>query len=298
MWKYDICISCCPEDRAQAETLAESLRAYRLPSNVIIRDPQLDYRKIALESDGLPLDDTVRALYQDSRLLLMLCSPATGSSAAMAERLEYFAELRSRESIIPVIGSGDPIDAFPSFFIQQKVAKHIMPDMSVVEKVETVEPIAADLRADNPKRAKQLLRYETVRIAATALDLAPDALEQRHMRRRKNRLTMLAAIISGVFLAVSATFTWYGLQAKKAGDTAALQTAETVSVVNRLVNDLPAMFADNPAALQKIREVLNRNSDVFRRAEEAGIEIRPADAAGSAPAAEDASASGGEGGKS
>ena len=101
MWKYDICISCCPEDRAQAETLAESLRAYRLPSNVIIRDPQLDYRKIALESDGLPLDDTVRALYQDSRLLLMLCSPATGSSAAMAERLEYFAELRSRESIIP-----------------------------------------------------------------------------------------------------------------------------------------------------------------------------------------------------
>ena len=49
MWKYDICISCCPEDRAQAETLAESLRAYRLPSNVIIRDPELDYRKIALE---------------------------------------------------------------------------------------------------------------------------------------------------------------------------------------------------------------------------------------------------------
>ena len=86
MWKYDICISCCPEDRAQAETLAESLRAYRLPSNVIIRDPQLDYRKIALESDGLPLDDTVRALYQDSRLLLMLCSPATGSSAAIRNR--------------------------------------------------------------------------------------------------------------------------------------------------------------------------------------------------------------------
>ena len=295
MWKYDICVTCCPEDRAQAEILAESLRNYRLPSNVINRDPELDYRKIALESEGLPPDEAVRALYQDSRLLLMLCSPATGSSAAMAERLTYFSGLRGRESIIPVIGSGEPIDAFPSFFIQQKVVKHIMPDMSVVEKVETVEPIAADLRADNPKRAKQLLRYETVRIAATALDLAPDALEQRHLRRRKNRLTALAAIASAVFLTVSAIFTWYGVQAKKAGDTAALQTAETVSVVNRLVTDLPAMFADNEAALQKIREVLDRSGDIFRKAEEAGIGIPPADAA---PAADNAGASGGEGGKS
>lgn len=298
MWKYDICITCCPEDRAQAEILAESLRNYRLPSNVIIRDPELDYRKIVLESEGLPLDDAVRALYQDSRLLLMLCSPATGSSAAMAERLTYFSELRGRESIIPVIGSGEPIDAFPSFFIQQKVVKHIMPDMSVVEKVETVEPIAADLRADDPKRAKQLLRYETVRIAATSLDLAPDALEQRHMRRRRNRLTALAAITSAVFLTVAAIFTWYGVQAKRAGDTAALQTAETVSVVNRLVTDLPAMFADNEAALQKIREVLDRSSDIFRKAEEAGIGITPAGPAGDAPAADDAGAAGGEGGKS
>ncbi len=295
MWKYDICVSCCPEDRAQAEVLAESLRAYRLPSNVIIRDPELDYKKIVLESEGLPLDDAVRALYQDSRLLLMLCSPATGSSAAMAERLNFFAELRGRESIIPVIGSGEPIDAFPSFFIQQKVAKHIMPDMSVVEKVETVEPIAADLRADTPKRAKQLLRYETVRIAATALDLAPDALEQRHLRRRRNRMTMLAAIISGIFPAVAATFSWYGLQAKKAGDTAALQTAETVSVVNRLVTDLPAMFAGNDAALEKIRGILDRNGDVFRKAQEAGIEISP-DAG--APAADSSGSADGKGGNS
>ena len=85
------------------------------------------------------------------------------------------------------------------------------------------------------------------------------------------------------------------MQAKKAGDTAALQTAETVSVVNRLVTDLPAMFADNEAALQKIREVLDRSGDIFRKAEEAGIGIPPADAA---PAADNAGASGGEGGKS
>ena len=225
------------------------------------------------------------------------CAPCirTAVSYSCSAPLPPAALLPWQNGSLTFPNSGEPIDAFPSFFIQQKVVKHIMPDMSVVEKVETVEPIAADLRADNPKRAKQLLRYETVRIAATALDLAPDALEQRHLRRRKNRLTALAAIASAVFLTVSAIFTWYGVQAKKAGDTAALQTAETVSVVNRLVTDLPAMFADNEAALQKIREVLDRSSDIFRKAEEAGIGIPPADAA---PAADNAGASGGEGGKS
>ena len=295
---YDICILSVKDDAATAQALAASIRSYKLPARTLRPDPALDYRRILLDTDETPFTQACREKLEGCRYLVLLCSPATRENQAILERLAFFRQNHGAENVVATIVRGEPAESFPESFIEKKVVRHIRPDMTVVERIETIEPVAADLRADSRARWKQVLRYETVRIVASVLGLHPDALEQRHMRRRKNRLTMLAAVISGVFLAVSATFTWYGLQAKKAGDTAALQTAETVSVVNRLVNDLPAVFADNPAALQKIREVLNRNSDVFRRAEEAGIEIRPADAAGSAPAAEDAGASGGEGGKS
>ena len=46
MENYDICIIAAPEDAAVAEILADSIRSYRLPRNIQLPDPTLDYRRV------------------------------------------------------------------------------------------------------------------------------------------------------------------------------------------------------------------------------------------------------------
>ena len=158
MENYDICVIAVPEDAAIAETLAQSIRNYRLPRGVTLPNPALDYRRIYVDSTGSDLDEEGKRLLDHSRYLVMICSPDTKASPAIRRRLDYFRNCGLNENIVAVIVRGEPVDAFPESFIQRRVVQRILPDMRVVEREETIEPVAADLRGDTPARRKQLLR--------------------------------------------------------------------------------------------------------------------------------------------
>ena len=180
MDNYDICVICVPEDAKVAEKLAASIRAYKLPRGVTLPDPELDYRNIYVDSTGSDFDDSVKLLLDHTRYLVVICSPEAKAAPGIRGRLTYFRNFRRVEDIVAVIVRGEPVDAFPESFIERKVVRRILPDMRVIEREETIEPVAADLRADTASRFRQLLRYETVRITASVLGLHPDVLEQRH----------------------------------------------------------------------------------------------------------------------
>ena len=163
MENYDICVIATPEDKAIAEALAESIRTYKLPRGVRLPTPELDYRNIFVDSTGSEFDDAVKQLLDHTRYLVVICSPDAKSSEAIKSRLTYFRHFRKTEDIVAVIVRGEPADSFPESFIERKVVQHILPDMRVVEREETIEPVAADLRGDTPARRRQLLRYETDR---------------------------------------------------------------------------------------------------------------------------------------
>lgn len=263
MCKYDFCICCAAADARWAEMLGNSLKKYKLPRNVKLSDPELDHRRIALDTAEKPLDDDTEKLLEGSRRLVVICTPNARGSEPIKERLDLFARAHSKADIIPVIAEGTPQEAFPDFFIEQKKTRHIPPDMSVEERVETVEPVASDLRGDTPRRVRELLRYETVRITASALNMLPDTLEQRHARRRRKRMIAIASAASCVLLAVAVAFTFFGAKAKRAGDTAALQTEESVSVAQRLLKELPEMFADDSEALERVNETIDRAMEIL-----------------------------------
>ena len=264
MEQFDICISSTIQDRAIAELLAQKLKAYRLPRGV--RIPQgRDYRRILLDTDEKPFDDDVRAMLNSSRVLLMICTPRTPKSEAMCRRMEYFKRTYVGENIIGVLAEGEPQDSFPPHFVEVKTVRRILPDMTVVEREETVEPVAADLRSDTPRQARQRLQYEVVRIVASMLELHPDELVNRQERRRRNRMYRTAAAVSAVLLAASGVFGYYGLSAKRAGDIYARQTALGQQTASRLLEELPAAFADIPAAQEEIGQVVDEVSQVLER---------------------------------
>lgn len=256
MEHYDICVISVPEDAAVADTLADSIRSYRLPRGVSLPDG-LDYRSVYVDSSASAFDDSVKELLDHSRYLAIICSPRTKNNTGILTRCFYFKSVRHDEDIVAVIVDGEPIDSFPEFLIEKKVVQHIMPDMRIIEREETIEPVASDLRGDTPARRRQALRYETVRITASVLGLHPDALEQRHRKRRQRVVYTAAAIVSSVFLLASGIFLRLGLIAKAEGEIAEQQTALSIEASERLVSELPERFADNPQAMTYIENAIS-----------------------------------------
>ena len=257
MQNYDIYILAVAGDASVANKLAESIRRYRLPSGTVLPDSGLDYRRVYVDVSDKDLDDDGRAVLDHSRCLAVLCSPETRTSRFILERLDYFRETGKDDNIIAVIVRGEPADSFPESFIEQKTVRKILPDMSVVERVETIEPVASDLRAETRSRWKEALNYETVRIVASILGLHPDDLEQRHRMRRRKTVISLVSVIAAVCLGAAGIFAYLGHIALTEGEIADQQARLCVEIAERTMNELPAAFADEPQALIYIQQAVD-----------------------------------------
>ena len=143
---YDICIVSAANDADIAERLADSIRSYRMPADIRI-DEGLDYRRIILDTQETAFHEPVRRQLDACRFLILICSSDAKKSSAVEERLIYFSGTHGRDHVIAVLVRDEPADAFPDSFIERKMVKHILPDKRVIERMETIEPIAADLRA-------------------------------------------------------------------------------------------------------------------------------------------------------
>lgn len=271
MWKggntvteqYDICFLSVKEDAAAARELAESIQAYRLPRKLELPNPKLSYRKNYLDCDEAALDVARAERLNHTRFLVLICSPRTKYNPEILDRIEQFRKTHASEGIILCIVEGEPADSFPESFIEKKAVRQIMPDMSVVERIETIEPIAADIRADSKRRKREVLRYETVRITASVLELHPDDLEQRHRSRHRRAILAVLTIVGAVCLTAGAIFLRLGLIARNEGRIAEEQTKLSLSIAKRTMEDLPAAFEGNEQALGYIEEAIdNARSDL------------------------------------
>lgn len=265
MIQYDICVISAPSDEEIAHRLADSIRSYHLPRGVVLPDPALDYRRIVVDSTGSHLDVASIDLLDHSRYLIVICSPEAKQSQGINARLTYFRNIRRDDDVVAVIASGEPVDSFPENFIERKIVRHIMPDMRIIEREETIEPVASDLRAPTAARRRQLLRYETVRIIASVLGLHPDALEQRHRRRRQQAISAAAGIVGAVVLIASGIFLRLGYIASREADIARQQTELSQAAAHRMVDELPALFEGDTQAQTYIQQAITQAQDALEQ---------------------------------
>lgn len=256
MWEYDFYACSVPGDEEIARRLVESIRRYKLPRGSELPDDKMGYTNILLSTDPGRFDENAARQLDGCRVFLIICSPRTKHYAPITERLAYFERTRGKTNIIAVIVDGEPIDAFPESFIEQRIVEHILPDGTIEERTETIEPVASDLRGQNPKHTKRLLNYETVRIVASALSLVPDVLEQRHNKRARRRVTIAATTAGAVLLAAASIFTYFGLQTAAEGRIAELQANESLAVITRLTDELPEAFKDDVLALGYVYDTI------------------------------------------
>jgi hypothetical protein len=254
--EFDIYFLSVKSDADEARRLAESIRAYRLPGNIKLPDPNVSYRRIRIDCENEPFSEEIREQLHNSRFLVMICSPETKNDPQILAKLAAFRSIHGTEEIVLCIVQGEPIDSFPESFIEKKIVRKILPDLSVVERVETIEPVAADLRGNTERRRRELLRYETVRITASVLGLHPDDLEQRHRGRRRRALLALLGVVGAVCLAAAAIFLRLGLIARAEGKIADEQTRLSLSIVQRTMQELPASFEGDEQAMGYVEEAI------------------------------------------
>lgn len=178
-------------DRFFAERLHRLLEAYRVPRALVRQGIPRRLTRVFRDREELDasenLSDTIKQALSSSRFLIVICSPRTPESIWVKQEIEYFRTLEHGNHILALLIEGEPAESFPPNLTQLKrVAKHA--DGSLTEIVETVDPLAPDIRASRRSTSLKLLATEKLRLLAPMLGCRFDDLRRREQLRRRRQL--------------------------------------------------------------------------------------------------------------
>ena len=274
---YDAFISYrhLPDDMKIAERLQRLLE--RLKKRGAVNGKSRPLRVFRDQSE-LPVSENlskdIEYALQNSDYLIIICSPQLKDSKWCMKELRIFRELHGNTNthIIPLLTDGEPEESFPEA-LRFKTEKTVLPDGSVTETPEEIEPLAADVRAgDISKKLKKLRKTEYLRIAAPILGMRFDDLYQRRKRERNKKL-LIGCSCAAVLLAGFLTYFVYSqqrlstsnIQVRKTNLKALQTEAERVSALAKAENGDPAlayllaehaynMFEDEKDVPEKVRQ--------------------------------------------
>ncbi len=191
-------------DQEIAKALHTAIETYGIPASVKKQTGVKKMGKVFRDQEELPLSADLGAGIEEaldrSEWFIAICSPRYLESRWCMRELAYFIERKGRERVLTVLVEGEPGDSFP-----ESIRTVQRPDGTV----EEIEPLAADVRAENLSGSLKRLKNEKLRILAPMLGLGFDDLKRR-ARQRRIRIAAIAgaaalAAVAGisVFLAVS-----------------------------------------------------------------------------------------------
>ena len=189
-YEYFAFISYKHEDMRWAKWLQQQIETYRLPSIIRKQAPHLPkhirpvFRDQTDISTG-PLLQNLRQELQDSRFLIVLCSPAAAKSEWVNREVQHFIDMGRADRIIPFVVAGTPNasnpdeECFPAIL---RGAEQAMLGVSV------------------PELGKE---KAFVKVVAKLLGLKFDQLWDRH-RRRQRRQRLFRGLMAAALLVAAA----------------------------------------------------------------------------------------------
>ena len=202
-YKYDAFISYrhCDLDKFVAENIHKTLENYELPKNLKekLNIEGRTFKRIFRDQEELPLssnlEDPILEALNDSKYLIVICSPRLKDSLWCKKEIQTFKKIRGRKNIICVLIEGEPSDSFPEEVLTDEVEKTLKNGKVKKEKI-LIEPLAADVRGNNKKEVLKKIKEEKLRLAAAMYNLDYDDLKQRHKLRRQKRILMTSIVVA------------------------------------------------------------------------------------------------------
>lgn len=275
-YKYDAFISYrhVSPDKPIAERLQKLLETYVPPKGVRENG---DKRKLHLFRDETELPTSndlggdIRRALEDSRFLVVICSPEYEKSKWCMEEVRYFKELHggANRNILTILADDPDVrPAFPEALRFETVTETLENGETVTSERE-IEPLAANVCAKTQAQMLKKLKSEFLRIAAPLLGCGYDDLyhrEQRSATQRKLRFAFGTAAVLAVGVLLS---------------TAALLTIRAKN--RQIAADALELRRNNAELLLKESEMLEKDGDLFG-ALQAAADAFPEDGDGFEPA--------------
>ena len=202
-YKFDAFISYrhCELDKFVAENLHKILESYELPRNVKkkLNIKSKTIKRVFRDQEELPLssnlEDPIIDALENSKYLIVICSPRLKDSLWCKKEIETFKKLRGRKNIFCVLVEGEPCDSFPEEVLYDEKEVTLENGEVKIEKY-AVEPLAADVRGENKKEVLKKIKEEKLRLIAPMYKLDYDDLKQRHKLRRQKRIMNTSIIVA------------------------------------------------------------------------------------------------------
>ena len=223
---HDAFISYSRKDRAFASLLEKALEAFSPPKIGNIPQKHLEIFRDEEDFTGTDYHKAVSKHLQDSRKLIVICTPAARASQYVNDEIRVFAETNGSEHIIPILLDGLPNNVAN----EQQEANKAFPD-ALVNYMQM--PLAIDYRAfhaSSDKVNKGKFDNPWFSLLANLYDIGRSKIEQRE-RKRQARIRNLwigglssVIVILSVFLGL-AVFNWFEAEQAREAEQQATQMA-------------------------------------------------------------------------
>lgn len=186
-------------DREWAAWLHSAIESYRVPGK-LVRDKGLprrvrplfrDQEELSASSD---LTDSIVKALQESRTLIVVCSPSTPISHWVNEEVRRFRHMRPGGRVLALLVAGEPSQSFPPALLEPRAET---PGEQAGEKVE---PLAADVRPHARASSRRIKRTAKLKLIAAILDCGYDELLRREAQRRSRNYTIYAFVLAVVLV--------------------------------------------------------------------------------------------------
>jgi len=258
-YRYDAFISYrhVDPDRGWAKWLHQAIETYRVPKQVAAQPgvrPLL--RRVFRDEEELPVSSNlsreIDEALEQSRYLIVICSPKTPESSWCCAEIERFRELGRDDQILALLVEGEPTESFP-LPLRQKKRTSTDADGTQREVVEAVEPLAADVRPSRTESQRSLKRAARLRFVACMLGCRYDDLRQREQVRQNRRKTMAVTVLAGLLAVMSTLAVFAVIQANRAraAERVAMQQRDVaLDTLNALIVEAYDKLQDRPGARQ------------------------------------------------
>lgn len=235
--KYWAFLSYSHTDAKWGDWLHKALETYRVPRRLIgkdSRDEKIPERLFPIfrDREELPvsadLGTNINEALEQSRYLIVICSPRSAQSRWVGEEIKTFKKLGGEDHILALIVDGEPnaSDGKSGFKVEDECFHELMryrlgPGGAIT--AQRTEPIAADAREGKDGKGNAKLK-----LLAGLLGVNYDDLKQREQERRLRRFRIVVAaalFLIAVFICLSAALLFKQREAARARD----QARETVS---------------------------------------------------------------------
>lgn len=239
--KYWAFISYSHRDAGVAAALQRDLETYRLPRWIVGRRTDVgtvpeflkpvfrDREEIQATAD---LKAVVRIALQQSRFLIVVCSPDAARSPWVNQEIVEFKKLHGESRVLALIASGEPFASrIPGRETEECFPEALRFALTADGRPagEPREPVAADLRPQGDGKRLALLK-----IVAGMAAVGVDDLVHRDAQRRARRLAVVATL-SVIGMAVMGVLTWTAVQSR---NEAQRQRAQAEGLIEYMLGDL------------------------------------------------------------